>query len=78
MGAPLRLVLNISNERDGAVAQLVTLDQGNAQIPVTTVTQKGAKLSLLVNAVGGSYEGEINADKTQLKGTWTQLGTPPS
>jgi hypothetical protein len=24
-------------------------------------------------AVGGSYEGEINAEKNQLTGTWTQL-----
>jgi len=73
-GASLRLVLTISNGKDGAEAVLVSLDQGNAKIPVTTVTQKGAKLTLQVNAVGGGYDGEVSPDGTQLNGTWTQAG----
>ena len=53
---------------------LVSVDQGNAQIPVTAITQKGTKLTLQVNAVGGGYDGELTSDATQLNGTWTQLG----
>ncbi len=73
-GQPLRLVLNISNEADGAHATLVSLDQGNAQIPVTTIGQQDTKLSLIVKAVGGDYEGELNAQGDEIKGTWSQMG----
>jgi hypothetical protein len=71
---PLRIVLTILNGKDGAEARVVSLDQGNAQISVSAVTKKGTKLSLDVKAVGGSYEGEINKENTEINGTWTQVG----
>jgi len=70
----LRVVLTISNGKDGAEALLVSPDQGNGQIPVGAVIQKGTKLTLDVKAVGGGYEGEINKEGTEFNGTWTQLG----
>jgi hypothetical protein len=73
-GVPLRLVLTMSNGKDGAEAVMVSLDQGSAQIPVSTVLQNGRKLTLDVKAVGGRYEGEMNAEGTEINGTWTQLG----
>lgn len=73
-GADLRLVLTISNGKAGAEATLVSVDQGNAQIPVSGIAQKETKLTLQVNAVAGSYEGEINKEGTELNGTWTQAG----
>jgi hypothetical protein len=73
-GATLHVVLTISNGKDGAEAQMVSLDQGNAQIPVSSITQKGTKLTLDVKAVGGGYEGEMNKENTQIDGTWTQVG----
>jgi hypothetical protein len=73
-GGKLRLILTISNGKAGSEAVLVSVDQGNAEIPVSTITQTGTKLVLKVNAVGGGYEGEINGEGTQLTGSWTQLG----
>jgi hypothetical protein len=73
-GPGLRVVLTISNGKDGAEAKMVSVDQGYAQIPVTSLTQSGTKLSLKVNLVGGGYEAEINAAGTELNGTWTQMG----
>jgi uncharacterized protein YfaP (DUF2135 family) len=70
----LRVVLTISNGKAGAEARMVSPDQGNAEIPVSAVTQKGTKLTLEVKAVGGGYEGEVNKEGTELNGTWTQLG----
>ena len=70
----LRVVLTISNGKAGAEAQLVSPDQGNAQIPVSAVVQNGAKLTLRVSAINGGYEGEINKEGTELNGTWTQRG----
>lgn len=74
MGPGLRVALTISNGKAGAEATMVSLDQGNAQIPVSGIIQKGTSLTLEVNAVGGGYVGEINKEGTELSGTWTQLG----
>jgi hypothetical protein len=74
VGQGLHVLLTISNAKAGAEAEMVSPDQGNARIPVAAVSQLGAKLLLLVNAVGGSYQGEISKDGTELNGTWTQMG----
>jgi hypothetical protein len=73
-GPGIRIVLTISNGKGGAEASLRSPDQGDAQIPVTAVTQNGGKLKLDVNAISGGYEGEINKEGTQLNGTWSQMG----
>lgn len=73
-GPGLRVVVSIANGKDGAEAKMVSVDQGYAQIPVTSVAQTGTKLSLKVSLVGGGYEGEINAAGTEITGTWTQMG----
>ncbi len=74
MGAQLRLRLSLANGKDGSQATLVSIDQGNAEIPVSTITQTGTKLTLIVKAVGGDYTGEINSQGTEIRGTWSQLG----
>jgi len=71
---PLRLVLKISNDAGGAHAVLISLDQGGAEIPVSTIEQKDSKLTLGVKMVGGKYEAEINKEGSELNGTWTQGG----
>jgi hypothetical protein len=70
----LRVVLTISNGKAGAEALMVSPDQGNAQIPVSAVTQNGTKITLDVKAVGGGYEGEVNKEGTEMNGTWSQRG----
>jgi hypothetical protein len=71
---PLRVTLRISNGTAGAEAQVVSLDQGNAQLPVNSIIQKGTKLTLEVKISGGMFEGEINQAGTQIDGTWSQMG----
>lgn len=73
-GPGLRVRLTISNGKAGAEAAMTSLDQGNAQIPVSAILQQGTKLTLEVSVVSGGYAGEINKEGTELKGTWTQLG----
>lgn len=73
-GPGLRIVITIANGKAGAEGSLTSVDQGNAQVPLSAITQNGKKLSLKVNGVNGGYEGEINAAGMQLTGTWTQLG----
>jgi hypothetical protein len=73
-GVPRRLALIISNGKDGSEASLVSLDQDNAEIPVSEIRQKGTQLTLIVKALGGDFSGEMNAQGTEIKGTWTLLG----
>ena len=70
-GTTLRLVLKLVNQGDsGATGTLISVDQGNAEIPLGAVSQTGSKLKVLVPAVMGTYEGELKDG--QLTGTWTQ------
>jgi hypothetical protein len=76
--AELRLVLHITEGGDGSLkATLDSIDQNAMGIPVTTVTFKDSKLSLDVEAVHGTYEGTVNADATEITGTWTQVQSLP-
>jgi hypothetical protein len=71
-GPGLKLVLKVSNESDGAKATMISVNQGGAQIPVSTIDQKDSKLTLQVKMVGGQYVAEINKEGSELNGTWTQ------
>jgi hypothetical protein len=70
-GKTLRLLLKLANQKDGtAGGTIVSLDQGNAEIPIQAVVQTGAHLQLTVGSIGASYEGDLKDGK--LTGTWTQ------
>jgi len=72
-GGELRLVLHITKNADGSLkAALDSVDQGANGIPVNTVTLKDSQLKLQVDAVQGSYIGKVNADASEIAGTWTQ------
>jgi uncharacterized protein len=69
----LRLVLHIRNAQDGNLnATLDSVDQTANGIPVTAISLKDSRLKLTIDAVHGSYEGTVNKDATEIKGTWTQ------
>lgn len=69
----LLLVVHITESGDGSLsATLDSVNQHADGIPVTTVTFKDSKLSLDVEAIHGSYAGTVNADATEINGTWTQ------
>jgi pimeloyl-ACP methyl ester carboxylesterase len=72
----LRLVLHITKAADGSLkATLDSIDQGTSGIPVSAVTLKDSKLDLTVDAVHGTYSGKVNADASEIDGTWTQGGS---
>lgn len=73
-GPGLRLVLKISNDASGAKAILISVDQGDTEIPVSAIEQKDSRLTLLLKMIGGQYEADINKEGTELNGTWTQGG----
>src|SRR6266568_583465 len=75
-GGELRLVLHITKNADGTLkATLDSVDQGANGIPVTAITLKDSKLNLKVDSVNGTYEGKVNADASEIAGTWSQGGS---
>jgi hypothetical protein len=72
-GAQLRLVLHITAAKDSSLsATLDSIDQGANGIPVSAITLKDSRLSLVIDAIHGSYEGAINKDATEIDGVWSQ------
>jgi len=70
----LRLLLRITKAADGSLsAKLDSLDQGST-IPVDKVSVTGDDVRLELPAVGGVFQGTLNKDRSELKGTWTQGG----
>ena len=74
---PLHLKLNLANQPEGgATGHLVSVDQGGAEIAITTITQTGSRLELAVASISGSYSGELK--EGSLVGEWKQgPGTAP-
>jgi len=69
----LRLVLHISQERNGGLkATLDSVDRGVNLIPVTSIVLRHTRLSFMVNSVNGSYEGALDMKATTIHGTWPQ------
>lgn len=67
-----RLALTLSRASDGtASGVLISVDQGNTQIPVTTVTIHGKQLNLDVRAVSAAFAGTLKADGA-ITGQWSQ------
>ena len=71
-GNTLRLVLDLITEAGSSRATLTSLDQNGAKIPVAQVVQTGTKITLLVSAIGASYEGVVTSGA--IEGTWSQNG----
>jgi hypothetical protein len=77
LGGALRLVLNVEKAPDGLfTALLESLDQGS-RIPVAAVSLTGDIVKLDVKAVNGTFEGTLNAARTEIRGTWTQGASQP-
>lgn len=71
-GNTRRIVLKMSAAPDGtARAVLISVDKGNAEIPVTTVTLKDKVVELEARAVGGTYRGTLGANG-EIAGEWIE------
>jgi uncharacterized protein len=69
-GTVLRLRVNLANGSPGATGVLVSLDQNNVEIPISTITQTKTRLKLVLTTISGAFDGELKAG--EIAGTWTQ------
>ena len=71
-GRPMQFVLTMANQPDGmATARVISLDEGELEVPLV-VTQKGASVVLVNNVIPSSFAGKLNAEGTEVAGTFTQ------
>jgi hypothetical protein len=73
-GTDVRLVLTIANQPDGSATASILNEADGLELPVTAITQQAANLTLEIKAIGGSYTAEINKDRTELVGTFSEPG----
>ncbi|MDW8329819.1 MAG: alpha/beta fold hydrolase [Candidatus Bipolaricaulota bacterium] len=74
-GIKLRLVLKISKSPDGTLkATLDSVDQGAMNLPVDSIVIENKIMRLVMKSIGGSYEGTLSEDGSEVIGTWTQSG----
>ena len=67
------LTLKISNNADStSTAEIVNESQGGLRVPAANVTADELHLVLELKAVGGSFDGEINAEGTEIIGNYVQ------
>jgi hypothetical protein len=71
-GAPLRMVLTMSNQPDGtATGRIVNVDQGGLLVPVA-IRQDGSTVTIDSQVIAGAFSGRLNSTGTELVGTYTQ------
>ena len=71
-GTTLRLVFTVESTADGFATVLTSVDQGNAQIPVSETELDGRQVSFVIPQIGGGYEGTLRASGDTIDGTWSQ------
>jgi uncharacterized protein len=72
-GLNLRIIFNIVRVSDNKLTVTISSpDQGNQEFPVDSVTFANSHLFLFSKLINGSFEGDLNNDKSQLTGQWMQ------
>jgi hypothetical protein len=77
----IRLILRINKESLGGwKGALFSIDQTpdrGISTPVNSITLSGSKLKFSIDPARATYEGEISADGSSVKGIWTQGSSLP-
>ena len=71
-GRELRLIMVVAPQADGTMlAEITDVDEGGLRSPVK-LTQQGTTVTIESTAIPAKIAGAINADATELIGTFTQ------
>lgn len=71
----LHMTLKIERAEGGLKATLISVDQGNISIPIDSTTFKAdGTLRIEMPAINANYEGRLNADGSEIAGTFQQGG----
>jgi pimeloyl-ACP methyl ester carboxylesterase len=71
----LRLALEIASANaEKPEGVLISIDQGNARIPISALTEQDGVVHLEAKSIGGVFDGKLNGDGSELAGEWKQGG----
>jgi hypothetical protein len=74
-GTQLRLVMNVSfNAADSMIVTFDSPDQGARDLPTSKVKLVNDSLFVSSKAIGGKFNGKINAEVSSIAGSWKQSG----
>jgi uncharacterized protein (TIGR03435 family) len=76
-GKELRTVYKIVKAEGGAFrGTMYSIDQGGQALAISSITLQGSTVKMTIPAVGGSYEGKVEADGGTITGNWKQGPQP--
>jgi hypothetical protein len=71
----LRLKFRFGANAGGALrAEMDSVDQGVTALAASSASFDAPTVKVNFNQIGGSFQGDLSADKSQLAGSWTQGG----
>ena len=73
-GVKLRIALHIARDSSGFTGTMDSIDQGASAIAMDTITLAGDAVHFEIHRIGGSYQGTLNAARSEIEGKWSQGG----
>lgn len=74
-GVELRLALEITNSASsGLSGTMISVDQGASRMPTRITSEKSGAVHLEVSNVGGTFDGKLTVDGSEISGDWKQGG----
>ena len=71
----LRLAFEVTRDFTGALTgTMVSMDESPAKIPLASIAEKDGAAHFDVPMIGGSFDGKLNADSSEVAGEWKQSG----
>jgi uncharacterized protein (TIGR03435 family) len=72
----LRAVIKITKNGNALQGVFYSIDQGGAQLAISSATLQGSTVKMTIPGIGGSYDGKLEADGNSITGTMTQGPNP--
>jgi hypothetical protein len=71
-GIQQKIILMLSNQPDGTSTGTVINPGDGLEIPIASITRTESRVTLDLKVLSGSYSGTVNADGTEMVGTFIQ------
>jgi hypothetical protein len=71
-GSKRSVILMLSNQPDGSSTGTVINPGDGLEVPIASIRQESSTITLDLRAVNGSYTGKVNAEGTEIVGTFIQ------
>jgi hypothetical protein len=71
-GIKRQVILTLSNQPDGSATGTVFNTGDGLEVPIASIRQDASTLTLDLRSVGGSFSGKVNAEGTEIVGSFIQ------